>query len=419
MKPRIITLSPRKDSDNTITVATFEEAFGEFSEFKGRARARRQKRKRTRIARKTERKQAKQQMRTATMQSKQARKMGRKQNKVARKQLGQEEEDPIEQGSADPNAGYVDTTATDPNAGYVEDPNAGYVDEGGGYAPEPVGGELAPEEYAEESTEDYGGGDEYAEEFEGADGDNTDNDDYDYTADADNKIDLGAEDYFINVDGKKQKIHPSVKDIAKKIEWNKELLSRLQLKLQNAKTDAEKEQLNASIKKRQGRIGELEAKLEGYSSARGKGKAERNSRREVRKAKVVARKERVRATKVGKKVGKMAKKIAKKMPMGGGVGGDGGSETPVDRELNPEMGNNSIEIPASEQGSGADGQSGLIGMDNINDFDAPEVREYDVKFASVEGDKAKKINWKPIVIGVAVGVVTIWLIRKYKVFGTK
>ena len=61
MKPRIITLSPRKDSDNTITVATFEEAFGEFSEFKGRARARRQKRKLTRIARKTERKQAKQQ----------------------------------------------------------------------------------------------------------------------------------------------------------------------------------------------------------------------------------------------------------------------------------------------------------------------------------------------------------------------
>ena len=134
---------------------------------------------------------------------------------------------------------------------------------------------------------------------------------------------------------------------------------------------------------------------------------------------MVARKERVRATKVGKKVGKMAKKIAKKMPMGGGVGGDGGSETPVDRELNPEMGNNSIEIPASEQGSGADGQSGLIGMDNINDFDAPEVREYDVKFASAEGDKAKKINWKPIVIGVAVGVVAIWLIRKYKVFGTK
>ena len=36
MKPTIITLSPRQNSSNTVRVATFEEAFGDFSEARGR-----------------------------------------------------------------------------------------------------------------------------------------------------------------------------------------------------------------------------------------------------------------------------------------------------------------------------------------------------------------------------------------------
>jgi hypothetical protein len=95
MKPTIVTLAPRKEGD-TLEVATFEEAFGEFSELRGRGRARRHKRRmerqQNRIARRRARKKARQEMRSEQQEARQSRKDTRKSRRVARKGMGDDGE---------------------------------------------------------------------------------------------------------------------------------------------------------------------------------------------------------------------------------------------------------------------------------------------------------------------------------------
>jgi hypothetical protein len=205
----------------------------------------------------------------------------------------------------------------------------------------------------------------------------------------------------MNVDGQKARIHPKVKDIAKRIERNKERLTQLEMRMQSTQSLTERQNVSNEITKRRARLKELEGMLEGYSNARGRSKHAANRRREIRQARKVARKER-----------RIEKREARK-----GNREQEGVETEVESKLNPQFSKERIEIPASEEGSGFNGGTGFIGVDDKNDFDAPAVRKFDVKFSSADGmpSSKPKINLKALAIGVGVGLVAIYVLDKYKV----
>lgn len=427
MKPTIITLSPSDSGNDTVTVSSFEEAFGEFSEARGRGRQRRAKRKAerqknrqtkrmTRIQNRAERKNARQTMRAQQQEARQMRKDTRKSRKVARKSMGEEEE-----------------SAESQNENLGEDSGAHQGEEQGGE--EQGGEEQGGENMGNEGGEDTGseGGEdmgEGGEEESGFDGDTFETDDAFSFLEGDDFYNAESDDYFVNADGNNEKINPKVKSVAQKIEDGKEYIASLQTVLANAQSDTDKNKVNARIYNVSKTLSELEGSLEGYSSARGRGKQERNRKREVRKAKSVARKNRVIKKIGGKKdIKSIAKSLASMYPPAIALKmakkviakrrNSGGDETPVDVELNPEFSENEIVVPASEQGEGANGETGLIGMDNQQDFDAPEVRQFDLTFSGADGESNSKINFKALAIGVGVGILAIYIIKKYKLLGDK
>jgi cobalamin biosynthesis protein CobT len=91
MRATIITLEPEVQIEGV----SFEEAFGESSELKGRGRERRRKRRQERrmkrIRDRQERKRAKQEMRAEQQEARQVRKDKRKSRRVARKEMGADE----------------------------------------------------------------------------------------------------------------------------------------------------------------------------------------------------------------------------------------------------------------------------------------------------------------------------------------
>lgn len=86
--------------------------------------------------------------------------------------------------------------------------------------------------------------------------------------------------------------------------------------------------------------------------------------------------------------------------------------TRVSRDLNPKITSNQIIVPA-DQMSSAEG-TGLIGLDNMNDVDAPPTRSFFLNFSGNE--MLKKVNWTAIGIGVGLGVVAIIAAKKLNVF---
>ena len=127
-----------------------------------------------------------------------------------------------------------------------------------------------------------------------------------------------------------------------------------------------------------------------YSEARGGRRGVARKKAEVRRAKKEARKLRKQAIRSRKR------------------------GTDVDSELQPEFSEQRIEVGAEESNFSG---TGLIGLDEQYDIDAPETRKFDLKFSNVEGDEAKKKKRKKIIIGVsigiAVGVLAIVLIKKF------
>ena len=73
--------------------------------------------------------------------------------------------------------------------------------------------------------------------------------------------------------------------------------------------------------------------------------------------------------------------------------------------------NNSVNRANSDEV--ASSATGLIGIDEINDIDAPQVRKFDLNFSNASGDTKPKIDVKNIAIGVGVGVLAIYLIKKF------
>jgi len=213
------------------------------------------------------------------------------------------------------------------------------------------------------------------------------------------------------------------------------MLSRFERKLLSAKDGMDKKEIQQVIINLKKRLKKFEGILDSYSNARGDSKKEKNRRREIGKARAIARMRKAKA--LGKKgvkyvpavalVNAIKKRRAKKRM-------DGGSEMPEDREMNEipvqkgldaKYSTNRIEVPA-ETTTGFDGRTGFIGIDDQDDFDAPEGRKFDLKFSSAEGDflsaegdKKPKVNYGAIIIGIGVGALAIYLLNKYKVLETK
>jgi hypothetical protein len=481
---------------SSVRSATFEEAFGEYSELRGKRRQKRQDRRMDRIEARRERRkareearrekklgriqtrdevksgrrlnrqrrrtdvmEARQDRRTGRMEKVQDRRTGRKKKRLERRELGREEDErddlgtgtstsePIDRPSGAPSDSQGGSAPSDSQGGggYADEQGGGgYADEqgGGGYADEQGGGGYADEQggggYADEQG---GGGDdsgEYSEEQEMGDYGAEDGG-YDYSEPFDG---IPVDASFSEMDdsgtaSKKVTVNPKLQDLVNKIEWNKELVSRLEDK--RKKGVANPSDTSKSIIERKKRIAELESQLEMYlgfdSYSMANGMSERDMRNEVarRRMEVNSARQRARAIRMGSKNERsMADMTNRRLraKMGRNHGGD---VTPVDVDLKPEITSNRIIVPA-EKSSMA---TGIIGLDDAGDFDS---RELDIKlsadgdmpmrqpFSMAEGDfyyggngettkstGGRSINWTGVVLGIGAGALAIWAIRKYKI----
>lgn len=435
MKPTIVTLSGNPEGT---TQVQFEEIFGEYSELRGRGRARRSKRKLTkqenkrlkrlaRIKKRADAQQARQQKRSTKVEMAQQRRMTRKQGRVQRRALGKEEEgmeednmtpqveenvqsqeqqsQPLNQegDSTQDNQGsgegeYETTQDGDVEAGEQEEAQA---DESEEQAEEQVDSEEVDSEQGESDEESGFTGDL------GFDG-----------VIAMSPEDIAWDDYFSSADGERR-INPKIKQLSRRIEQNKELISVLNDKLAKVK-DPEGQQANDlkwRINRRTKILNNLETELASYSSfegdyseARGGKSAVAKRKAEVRAAKKEARKERKAVRLANKKQARLDRRAKKRRA---GTFETESGETQVENELKPEITEQKIEIPGEETGSFDGVGTGLIGIDEIADADAPEIRRFDLKFSNASGDTKPKIDVKNILIGVGVGVLAIYLIKKY------
>lgn len=469
MEARIIKLSPES---NISRVATFEEAFGEFSEARGRGRARRQRRRMERIENRAERRSAKRQsraqaqaerqaIRSERQASRQANRMQRKSSRLERRMMGAEaraerrklrnpEEEMVDENNLPPvgneqappegygqgenalppsetQGGYSDGGQQEGGyyGGQEESQGGGYYggQEGGSYGYESQGGGYADEEGDADYQSEDGGyeGDSYDS------GEETD----EQGSDSENESDYGfdgiisAEDRFGDVAGddniQRVVVNPAIQDMANKYEWNKELACRLIMKRNDANNSGMATQgLTDQIEERKNRMAEIKANFDnylnfdadfseccGYSSADGmrsfrkaNPKMKRKRSMEVKKALETSRNNRM-SVKGGSAMDKL-RKADKIRHYGGDV-------VPVEEGLNPEFSQNKIVVPSEVKSN----FTGLNGIDNANDFDAPPTREF---FLNADGEgQGAFIGVGSLLLGVGVTIGILYLVDKYKV----
>jgi len=482
----IIQLQP---SQSITSVVRFEDAFGEYSEAGGGAerRRRRQERRMARIRARQERRRARREGRLEAARERNEIRAERRRGRLERRHM-KDKYDNDESGSGD-----------------TGDGSNGGGDNGGGEnslpprtAPSQDGGSQGGGNYQEDNSNQgggsqgggyqggsQGGGNDYAN-----DGDSTDNNEPNEDSSSEESVDesgsdnsgsedsgfdgvMGAEDRFAEFTDGGVKVNPTIQDIANKIEWNKELISRLRIKAakergQNLSTD----ETLMDIEKRKLRITELENQIQGYANAEGEfssangcycsydgmsddmdsdfdgdgldgtdlmnafdgegldgeglmssatgegfrmarsmqkrrlGEMRRNMpknrlqqqriagkrRKEVGRAYSLARQERNKYA-ISKRTNDS---VAKRS-----------SVTPVSSSLKPAISPNRIEVSLNASGTGN------IGLDNVNDFDAPSSRIFEMT-SGADGSKSP-INVKGVLIGVGIAAVAIWALNKYKI----
>jgi hypothetical protein len=413
------------DGDGDTSVG-FEQAFGEFSEARGRRRerrrARRQERKLKRISRRQERRKARVQ---ARIDRKQMRADAR-----ANRKGGGDEEGSDDTGNQD---APTDTSSGVPSDAPVETPSAELSDA-------PASSE-APSD-SEDSGNDTSG-EEEAVDNETGDSDTESGFTGDYGFDGERQpsaLDVYWDNFYSLAEGE-AKIHPRVKDLSRRIEKNKELAKRIEARIYNINQRTSKtgkvgrvdanilQSLDSQLGRVRSLISELESKLAGYSrfvgewsmAEGGQWKENARKRAEVRQAKRSARKERqafIKAKRKARVQELMGQMVAKGVPRKEArmkAREQARQENPynvtqVDGKLNAEFSPNKIEVPASDTSSSFNG-TGLIGLDAYNDIDAPPVRNIELEFSNASGDM--KSNWKWIAIGVVVAVGGIYAYNKF------
>ena len=454
MEATIIRLDNTNSTANSgmvVRSASFEEAFGDYSEARGKGRARRKKRKLERIANKREvrterrklkgdrqeeriarrsaRKGARQEMRgeqqearmgrrTRRQDMRQQRTEARGTRKMTKEQGNQERENYAteqelyrdslmpqdEQGASnEQSGGYSD----EQGGGYSDAPSGGgsseqgYSDEqGGGYSDAPSGGGSSEQGYSDDwasAPQGYDDEEQYAEEEEGAYGD-------------DNRYDSPyvqeetefADDSYFNVegmDGKGAVVPTAVAETVTKLKNNERAYNDLTSKRNEMlRNGSNTKGIDIQLNKCYGRINELKSSLDSYANADGNP----NERRRRRNA-------------LGTALG--LKKRRRKR------GAFGGSEVPVKSDLNPEFSPNRIEIPASSNFDAysdlgrpviVDGVTQSDYADYSNDLltEGAEPTTIDL-FSNFDG--GSKNSGKAILsvaIGIGVGALALYVAKK-------
>ena len=470
MNATVVTLGGNSGSNpNVGRAATFEEAFGEFSNASGKRKkkklqrisdrreikaekqeARREKRgtrianrdeakrgrKLSRVGTRTELATARQGRKDVRMEERQGRRTARKGYRVERKAIGRPVDKELEIDETTTGAYVEDAGSNVPSdAGSLGDMGAGtgkdYSDDAtqGGAPEEPqVDSSTSPDEAYEQGFQDA------IDEIESEDGSYEDEtayedetgyeDEYEGEYEDENAEELEApfdgvlEDGYSEIDDS-SRVHPGLQDTCNKIEWNKTLVKVLENKRRNGNEN--KGALSRQILDRKKRISQLESNVKSYEGAAADfSSADGMMRPNASTPSGAELNRRMAET-------RMARRKAHRMMMQSlsrGRRTNGGNATPVDIELNPSYSKQRIEVnPRYSNASG----TGIIALDNADDYDAteldvqmgPKYNELDVTdfpnemFFNAEGEK--KINWTGIAVGVAVGAIAVVLLRKYKI----
>jgi hypothetical protein len=415
------------DGDGSTSVE-FEQAFGEFSEARGRRRerrrARRQERKLKRIARREER-------RNTRLNARLERKQRRADARTNRK--GGDEEGGDDLGNQD--------APTDTSSGVPSDSGSSAPSDS--ETPSDAPTQAPSDAPSEDSGENDTAEEEQAVENETGASDEESGFTGDYGFDGKrqpSELDIAWDNFYSSAEGQ-SKIHPKVNELARKIEKNKELAKHIQQRIAkiNARVQATNKPMNRvdtnivhSLTRQYqtvtDKIALLESKLAGYSKfvgeysdASGEQRQENARRRaEVRQAKRSARKERqafIKAKRKARVQELMADMVAKGVPRKEArlkarqqAKAENPYDTEVAKSLNATISPNKIDVPPSDASSSFNG-TGLIGLDNYNDADAPPTRNIELDFSNASGNM--KANWKWIAIGVVVAVGGIYAYNKW------
>ena len=401
----VVDLSANANSESSVTkTATYEQAFlGEdFSDAKGKFRAKRKAKKLTkiadrqevkqarkggrqeaRIARRTTRKTGRQDIRSSQQGARQMRKSTRSEGKQSRKLAAEPEYQEEE----------VDTTTIDPTVspematdnGYEnEDTDNGYESEDNGY-----------------ESEDSDNSDVY------------DSEDQDYSEEEDMPSDemseedifAGEESNFVSEITGDSKASPMVDTICMKIEWNNEMISRLMAaknKMEANGQDTAK--VTDALKQKFDRVQNLEGKLESFAGANGV--IDKSKDKQIRQSRTRAREMRMQNVIPPVLISNMAKKGYSKSQIKNWwetkgkskfstSSFNGDSNNDVEEKLDTKY----WEAPAYDNN-----EAEQVSVDLIADGDSK----------SNFGGNSGTYNWKPLLIGAVIGFVAIYAIRKYK-----
>ena len=432
-------------------MATFEEAFGEYSNLKGKGRAKRAAkrtdRREAKVARKTEkfatkdaikrgkvetrqnrrsdrkagrvelrqgrradRKQGRQDIRANQQASRMARRMERTDQRQSRKDEKTQRELDRELAAQDqlaPEENYYNEAEQGEGVGEYGSEGGG-VYEDGGYAQD---GNYDDGGYDDAGYDDGGyddgGYDDAGYDDAGYDDAGYDDAGYDdgYGDDVYNyDEDYGDDGYYDSFDtsmfegeSDMDSVIKPAQEIADKIEWNRKFISKLGQARNNS---VNPETIDNEIVKRNERVEELKSCMDNYccfegdyendfSSADGRNTP---SPRQIRSRMKIASVAKMRAK---RKAGTQPKQ-----------------KTVVSKRLDPTITGGRIVIPAAMSGiDGLPENTGMIATDDYDDYGYGT--QLDIQLGA-DGSKSK-IPMKNILIGVAVGAIVIFALKKYKV----
>ena len=452
-----IELGEPTSSSRSPQMASFEEAFGEYSNLGGKGRARRAKRKAKRTARRTDRRQAKvtkkkekfatkdaikrakietrqqrrsdkktdrqdariqrrssrKEQRNTLKANQQAARMARKLDRQEKRNLAKMERAEQRQSRKDLKTereaerelqAQQDRQNLDEGYDEVGYDDGGYDDGGyddGGYDDGGYDDGSYEEAGVYDEYEDYGDGDYNYDEDYGDDGyyDSWGTSMFDGEENVEFEDDSYNDDFSNENQSNMDAMVKPAQELADKIEWNRKFIDKLKDSKLNSKPNTI--EIDKQIVLRDGRIKELKCKVRDYVCFCGDYKSDFSSAngrqspsaRQIRKRMKLASIAKMRAK---RKAGFLKRRRNK---------------TVVSASLNPTITSNQIRIPSS----GIDGlpsNTGLIATDDINDYGYGGALDVHL---GADGSTSK-ISAKNVLIGIGIAAITIYGLKKANVF---
>lgn len=411
----VVNLEPTDNAQTNVQTATYEQAFlgEEFSNAKGRGRARRKTRKLERIGNKravrTERRKLKGDRQEERIERRNTRKEGRqtirgeqqdarieRRNKRRSAKENQEvgSDSPSEEEESNIPQQGVDDTDTSSDTGY--DNNQDTSTSGGGYS--------------EDEDEDTGGSTADADEDE----DTYEEDENDTYGEADENFAGDSSNFASEVTGKPS-VPMAIQTICYQIEMNNEMISQLlqHKKMMEAK-GKDTQKLSQSLGAKYDQVQNLEAKLENFAGA--DGNVDRQKVKAVRIAKAKARKQRIENLPIPPI---MLYKLLKK-----GVPKDKIKQWWETKGRSEQASKMNFEGGVDDFGITNDNQ--YVDYDDfgspVYDYDQPQTQIVDLdnsnfepqmNFSGADGSSSNTF-WKSLLIGGVIAFAGVYVIRKYK-----